>query len=65
MALQDMYAKHARCVQNELKTELYHDIISINISQGMANMNLNMMLTKEAKMALFKDNKERGWPSPS
>ena len=31
----------------------------------MANMNLNMMLTKEAKMALFKDNKERGWPSPS
>ena len=44
---------------------LYYDIISINISQGMANMNLNMMLTKEAKMALFKDNKERGWPSPS
>ena len=51
--------------QNQLKIELYHDIISINISQGMANMNLNMMLTKEAKMALFKDNKERGWPSPS
>ena len=31
----------------------------------MAIIHLNMVLTHEAKMALFKDNKERGWPSPS
>ena len=27
-------------------------------------MNLKMMLTHEANMALFEGNKERGWPSP-
>ena len=31
----------------------------------MVNKNLNMVLPQEAKMVLFKDNKERGWPSPS
>ena len=34
-------------------------------SKGMAIKHLNKKLTHEAKMALFKDNKERGWPSPS
>ena len=28
-------------------------------------MSLNKVLTNEAKMVLFKDNKLRGWPSPS
>ena len=31
----------------------------------MVNKSLSLVLPQEAKMVLFKDNKERGWPSPS
>ena len=50
---------------NQVKTVLYHGKISTNNTQDMANMNFKMVLTHEAKMALFEGNKERGWPSPS
>ena len=33
-------------------------------SQDMINTHSNMMLPQEAKKVPFKDNKERGWPSP-
>ena len=50
---------------NQIKIVLYHGKIGTNNTKNMANMNLKMVLTHEAKMALFEDNKERGWPSPS
>ena len=39
--------------------------MSMENSQDMINTHSNMMLPQEAKRVPFKDNKERGWPSPS
>ena len=33
-------------------------------SQGMTNKHSNISSLKRPKMVPFKDNKERGWPSP-
>ena len=43
---------------------LYHGNISMENKSNMLNTHSSMKLHKEAKFALFKDTKERGWPSP-
>ena len=51
--------------QNQLKIMLYYGYISMKNSLNMLNTHSSIGSLKRPKHALFKDNKERGWPSPS
>ena len=51
--------------QNQLKIMLYYGYISMKNKPNMLNTHSSMGFLKKPKHALFKDNKERGWPSPS
>ena len=51
--------------QNQLEIMLYHGYISMKNKPNMLNTHSSIGFLKRPKHALFKDNKERGWPSPS
>ena len=51
--------------QNQLEIMLHYGYISMKNKPNMLNTHSSIGFLKRSKYALFKDNKERGWPSPS
>ena len=50
--------------QNQQKTEVHYDILSIENSQDMINTHSNMMLPQEAKKAPIQGQQGEGWALP-